>query len=128
MGEERVRVVRVGDRGAPTPTTPGMFRQEVAATDRAWVGTVVTEPGVITGWHHHGDHESYIYVLSGAIRLEFGPGGREAEEAGPGDFVIIPSHLVHREGTTEGSSGVEGVVFRAGSGPVVVNVEGPDPD
>ncbi|MFI7402188.1 hypothetical protein ACIBW9_17225 [Streptomyces sp. NPDC049541] len=26
-----------------------------------------------SGRHHHGEHESVIYVLTGALRMEFGP-------------------------------------------------------
>jgi uncharacterized RmlC-like cupin family protein len=35
---------------------------------------------MISGWHHHGDHESVIYVLSGALRMEFGSGGSDVSD------------------------------------------------
>ena len=107
--------------GAPTP---GMTREEAIATDRMWAGLGRTDAGVVSGWHHHGDHESAIYVLSGALRMEFGPGGTEVLDAGPGDFVYVAAGAVHRESNPTGEE-AEIVVVRSGSGAPVVNVEGP---
>lgn len=76
------------------------------------------------GWHHHGDHESVIYVLSGRIRIECGPGGRSVLEAGPGDFLLIPAREIHREGNPADQP-TDIVLVRAGQGEVVVNVDGP---
>ena len=104
-----------------------MERREVASDDRIWVGWVRTEPGVASGWHTHGERDSYIYVIAGSVRIEFGPGGREAIDAGPGDVIINPARTVHRE-ITAAADPVEAFVVRAGSGPPVINVEGPDPD
>jgi uncharacterized RmlC-like cupin family protein len=121
-----VRVVRAGERVQAEAQTPGMFRTEAFASEGLWAGTVTTLPGLITGWHHHGDFDSYIYVLSGTLRIEYGPGGTLAAEAGPGDFVSIPQGAIHREGSERGSAGVEAVIFRVGSGPPAVNMEGPE--
>ena len=49
-------------------------------------------------WHHHGDYELTIYVLSGALRMEFGPAGHEVIDAEPGDFLYVAPHAIHREG------------------------------
>jgi uncharacterized RmlC-like cupin family protein len=103
-----------------------MLRSEAVSREGLWIGTVRTEPGLTTGWHHHGDHESFIYVVSGRIRLEFGPDGAEAEEGGPDDLVVVPPRVVHREGSEAGSQGVEALVIRVGRGDVVVNGEGPE--
>jgi uncharacterized RmlC-like cupin family protein len=47
-------------------------------------------------------------------------------DAGPGDFVFVPKGAIHREGNpTDDESHL--VVVRAGTGPAVVNVEGPAP-
>jgi len=106
--------------------TPGMIREEAVATDRMWAGLARTSAGMVSGWHHHGDHESAIYVLSGALRMEFGPGGTEALEAGPGDFVYVSRGAIHRESNpTDQESHL--VVVRSGSGEPVFNVEGPEP-
>ena len=123
-GGDRVRVVAPGERTAG-PATPGMDRQQAFATDAAWAGFVRTEPEMSSGWHHHGEHETIVYVLSGSLRFEFGPGGSDDVLATPGDFVLVPRGLVHRESTPAGTCEV--VVVRAGRGESTVNVEGPDP-
>jgi len=118
-----VRLVRPEERTAADPT-PGMRREQAVSTNTMWAGSVTTEAGAVSGWHHHGEHESTIYVVSGALRMESGPGGRDVVDAGPGDFLYVPPHAVHREGnpTAEQSSIV---VVRGGSGPPTINVEGP---
>jgi uncharacterized RmlC-like cupin family protein len=30
-----------------------------------------------SGWHHHGEHDTAVYVVDGGLRMEFGPEGRE---------------------------------------------------
>ena len=122
--DDGVRVVRAEDR-TPGPPTPGMHREQAVATDGSWAGHVTTEAGMVSGWHHHGDYESHIYVLSGAMRMESGPGGSVVVDARPGDFVFVPPHTVHREGNpTDGDATV--IVVRAGRGEAVFNVDGPD--
>jgi uncharacterized RmlC-like cupin family protein len=101
-----------------------MDRQQAAATDRIWAGFVRTDPGMVSGWHHHGDHQSVIYVLTGALRMEFGPGGTQTVQAGPGDFVLVPERAVHRE-SNPSPQPAEVIVVRAGTGESNVNVEGP---
>jgi uncharacterized RmlC-like cupin family protein len=103
-----------------------MTREEALATGRMWAGFVRTDAGMVSGWHHHGDHESVIFVLTGLLKMESGSGGADVAEARPGDFLHVPAQAVHRESNpTDGESQI--VVFRSGTGPVVVNVDGPDP-
>ena len=113
------------DRVGDTQPTPGMTRQQACATERFWTGFVTTEPGMVSGWHHHGGYESSIYVLSGELRMEFGTGGSDSFVAGPGDFVYVGKEVVHREGNPSTEQGTF-VVTRGGEGQVVVNVDGPD--
>lgn len=120
-----VRRIGPGQRTEGGPT-PGMVREEAVASDRMWAGLARTSAGMVSGWHHHGDHESVIYVLAGALRMEFGPGGNEALEAEPGDFVYVSRGAIHRESNpSEEESHL--VVVRSGSGEPVFNVEGPEP-
>lgn len=104
--------------------TPGMTREQAIAIDGMWAGIAHTEPGAVSGWHHHGDHDSTIYVVSGRVRMESGNGGLEVIEAGPGDFLLVPRGAVHRE-ANPGAEPSEIVVVRAGEGPAVFNVDGP---
>ena len=100
--------------------TPGMDRREAFAHAGAWAGTVTMEPGTASGWHHHGGHASYLYVRSGRARFESRSG--RALDCGPGDFIFIPPEEVHRE-LNPGPEPSQVVLFRVGSGEVVVNVE-----
>jgi uncharacterized RmlC-like cupin family protein len=121
-----VRRVRPAER-VPGQPTAGMRREEAVATDRLWAGYVTTDAGSVSGWHHHGDYETSIYVVAGTLRMESGPGGAEVMEAVAGDFVHVPPHAIHREGNpSEETSAL--VVVRSGEGEAVINVEGPAPD
>jgi uncharacterized RmlC-like cupin family protein len=120
-----VTSVRAADRRTADPT-PGKVREQAIAIDGLWSGFVRTEPGVTSGWHHHGDHDTSTYVVEGTVRIEFGPGGTRTADAGPGDFVHIPKHVVHRESNL-GSTTSQEVVTRSGTGPLTINVDGPEP-
>jgi uncharacterized RmlC-like cupin family protein len=122
---KREPIVVRPDEGIPGPATAGMERRTLFDRDGRWAGWIRTDAGVSGGWHHHGGHDSYIYVLAGSLTMDFGPGGRESVQAGPGDFIFNPAHVIHRE-TTSPDGEVEAFVLRVGEGPQVVNVDGPD--
>ena len=107
----------------PEQQTPGIRRRQAFVTDDRWVGYVHTQPGDWSGWHHHGDTDTYLYIIRGELEFEYG-----VEEArlgfGPGDFVHMPRRVIHRERTRPGDTG-EAVLVRIGRGPTVVNVPGP---
>jgi uncharacterized RmlC-like cupin family protein len=126
MDNHRVRKISSADR-VDGPRTPGMARFTAFESGTMWIGGATTEPGMTSGWHHHGEHESAIYVLSGALRMEFGPGGAETFDAGPGDFVHVPSGAIHRE-SNPADVPADVMVVRAGTGDSVVDVDGPEPD
>jgi uncharacterized RmlC-like cupin family protein len=130
MGDAPVRVFPAGARREPDgPTTPGMHRLEALAEDGVWLGTVKTEPDTLSGWHHHGDYDTYIYVLRGSARLDtFDDGRIERQDAGPGAFIHVPAGTAHREGSAS-PTGVEAVLVRIGHGQLVFPVDGlPDHD
>jgi uncharacterized RmlC-like cupin family protein len=106
--------------------TSGMRRLRAIEAPGLWSGLVHTEPGATSGWHHHGEHETSLYVVSGAMRLEFGPGGQSVVDAGPGQFVHVPAHVVHRESNPTGQPSMA-IIARAGAGQPTVNVDAPDP-
>ena len=120
---EPVRYVPPGDRVAGH-ATPGMVREQAVSTDGMWAGFVRTAAGETSAWHHHGEYESSIYVVSGRLRMESGRGGSEVIEAGAGDFCYVPPGAIHRE-LNPGDEESHLIVVRAGSGPAVVNVDGP---
>ena len=122
---DELTCVHPAERRVADPT-PGKVREQAIAVHGLWSGLVRTEPGVTSGWHHHGDYDTSVYVVDGTVRIEFGPGGAQAVDAGPGDFLHIPRHVVHRE-VNPGSTASEEVVTRAGTGPPTINVDGPAP-
>jgi uncharacterized RmlC-like cupin family protein len=104
---------------------PEIRRRQALAQPGLWAGLATTEPGLVSGWHHHGGHDTIVYVLSGRLAVEFGEGGRRAVQAEAGDFLVIPSGLIHRE-STPGDGPSESVVIRAGGdGPPTIEVDGP---
>ncbi|MBB6626020.1 cupin domain-containing protein [Nocardioides sp. KIGAM211] len=117
-----LRVIPAADL-VPADPTPGMQRTIAFEVPGLWAGRLETEPGSTSGWHHHDVNESSLYVVSGVVRLEFE--GREGYvEAGPGDFVHVPAHTVHRE-SNPGTDPAVVVIARAGDGIPTVNVDEP---
>jgi mannose-6-phosphate isomerase-like protein (cupin superfamily) len=110
------------DELAPGPPTPGMTRLQAYAGEDRWVGHVSSAAGVKSGWHHHGDHDTYFYVLTGTIRIELE--GDESFDVQTGDFAHIPKGTIHREGPL-GDEPIECIVIRMGTGPQAFDV--PDP-
>jgi Cupin domain len=98
---EPIRVIPA-DALVDADPTPGMRRQQAVDVPGLWSGMVHTEPGATSGWHHHGEHETSLYVISGVLRLDFGPGGQASVDAGPGQFVHVPAQTIHRESNPTG--------------------------
>lgn len=104
--------------------TPGMTRSLASHEAGMWSGVVDTEPGAVSGWHHHGEHETTLFVVSGRMRLESGEGGSHVVEAGPGDFLRVPAGAIHRE-SNPGGQQARAVIVRCGTGEPTINVDGP---
>jgi len=126
MDDRRPIVLRSAEAPPPPgPATPGMERREILVDGDRWIGWVKTDAGMAGGWHHHAERDSYVYVIRGSVDVEFGPGGHERVTGNPGDVIVNPGGVVHREVTgPEGPA--ELLVVRVGPGPLTVNVDGPD--
>jgi quercetin dioxygenase-like cupin family protein len=85
------------DALADAAGSPGIARHKAFSGDGFQVVRSRVDPGVISGWHHHGAYGVYGYMLSGTARFEGGPGGREAISVGPG--LSSTSPLVRFTGT-----------------------------
>ncbi len=131
-GRGGVQVIR-GDQLSPsTAQTPGMTRVAAVAPEttgnrQLWVGRATTPAGTVSGWHHHGDCETAIYVVSGRARFRWGLGGRDMAEVGPGDFLAVAPNAIHQEEAL-GEEPVVLVVARSCSGVLVVNMDAPEPE
>lgn len=129
-----IRIIRAGELDANTPQTPGMTRaaaitHATAGASKLWAGTVVVEPNVRTGAHHHGELETVLFIVKGRARFRWGEHLEFADEAGPGDFIYVPPFLPHQEINARPDEPVEAVVVRSGQDPIVVNldIESPEP-
>ena len=123
MSGPEARVVPWADLIAGPPT-PGVSRLTAFEDAGRWVGYSRAEPGVMSGWHHHGAHDTYFYVVAGTAYIELDD-GRQIRVR-PGDFAFLPAGTAHREGP-EGDVGLEAVVIRIGSGPQVFPLADPQP-
>ena len=123
MGE-RLAATRIGpDELAETDSAPGITREEAFAKPGLWAGRSTTEPGVTSGWHHHGGADTVVYVLSGTVVIEF---GEDRVTAGEGEFLVIPAGLVHRESTPSDGPSRSVVIRTGGDGPPTYEVDGPN--
>ena len=128
-----IRIVRAGELDSNTPQTAGMTRAAAishasAGAQKLWAGTVVVEPNAKTGAHHHGELETVLYIVRGRARFRWGENLEFADEAGPGDFIFVPSYVPHQEINARPDEPVEAVVVRSGQDPIVVNLDIASPE
>ena len=122
---ERVSAVGPDGLSAGVPT-PGVLREVAFETAGATLMRARAEGGAATGWHHHGGRDVLGHVVRGRARFEFGPGGGESTEVEEGGFFHVPAGLVHRD-VNPLDEPQEIVLAVVGEGPLVVNVDGPQP-
>ena len=103
--------------------THGIDRQQAFAAEDRWFGRIRMMPDGWSGWHHHAETDTYLFVVSGELEFEYGTEGKIASVAA-GEFGYIPHRVVHRERAVPGV-GCDVVLVRIGRGPTVVNVDGP---
>jgi uncharacterized RmlC-like cupin family protein len=128
-----IRIVRAGELDCNTPQTPGMTRAAAityasAGAQKLWAGTVVVQPSVKTGAHHHGELETVLYIVKGRARFCWGEKLEFVDEAGPGDFIYVPPYVPHQEINARPDEPVEAVVVRSGQDPIVVNLDIESPE
>lgn len=102
------------------PGTEAIQRKVALEGDGFWIGVVTAEPNMASGWHHHSDNDTLVYLLDGSIRVE-ARDGKGAVEAAAGEFLHVPPRTVHREVNPE-TKAAHALVIRVGSGDPVVNV------
>lgn len=124
-----IKIIRPHERSTATAQTSGMKREaavspELTGSKTIWVGLVTTPAGTNGGWHHHGDCESAIYVVSGRGRFRWGKNGEHIAEVGAGDFLAVPPNEIHHEEAV-GDQDFVMVVARGCANSITVNVEGP---
>lgn len=111
------------------PNTPGQPRKTAFETHGLWAGvTTVIAKETTSQWHHHADHDSVMYVLTGHIRVDWGEQGEKSFEMGPGDFAFFRRGVIHCAQLIGDSDRCSFVAVRVGEGETVVNVDGPGPN
>ena len=127
---DKIKVIRPNERSTATTQTSGMRREaaispELTGSQNLWVGLVTTPAGMNGGWHHHGDCESAIYVVSGRARFSWGTQESESVEVCAGEFLAVPPNLIHKEQAI-GEEPFVIVVARGCGSSITVNVEKPE--
>ena len=117
---EPVRVIRDEELLEADPTS-GMLRRRAFEVPGLWSGQVVTDPGAVSGWHHHDSNISSLYVVRGVLRLEC-EGVEGYVDAVAGSYVHVPAFTVHRE-SNPGREPSLAIIARAGVGLPTVNVD-----
>jgi len=106
-------------------STDGIIRKKAFESENAIVSRSQVAPGIVSGWHHHGTHHLYGYIVSGELQIEYVAEGQEIADLNPGDFFHVPPHLVHRDINPNKNRKLLVVNILVGSGPAVVNVDSP---
>ncbi|MFE6664895.1 cupin domain-containing protein [Streptomyces sp. NPDC057697] len=90
---------------------------------KLWMGLVENPPLSTTDNHHHGDSEAGIYVVSGHPVFVYHDGEREVRIcAGPGDFLLVPPFVPHREENPDPDEPAVVVIARTTQEPIKVSV------
>jgi hypothetical protein len=102
-----------------------MARGDPAGDGYRW--SVVVGAGQPGSWCEHrlAPPRAERDVISGTVRLEFGPAGAEVLDGGLGDFIHVPSGAIHGE-SNPGNAEATTAMTRAGQDSSMYEVDGPD--
>jgi len=107
----------------PGPPDAPFVRKQCFDDGHVWIGEVTTEPGTASPWHHHGNYDTFAYLLEGEAGLELADANlAPLEIVADGSVVMIPKRLVHRE-INPGAERNRMIVIRVGSGQAVFPVD-----
>lgn len=106
--------------------TPGITRKVAFKSDTNALVQVHVDGGVSSGWHHHCDRHVFAHLIEGSAVIEYGPGGTEHLDVEAGGFFHLPPRTVHRDGNPVDEAQLWIISF-VGPGPLVENVDGPEP-
>ncbi len=122
---ETIEVVHASQVRAPRAGAPSS-RETVFESPDALVARFSIEGREVSPWHHHSERTLVGYLLSGRLRLDFGPHGDSKIWLSPGDAFRIPPGLIHRDNPLDSPEGATVLSVYLGGGPIAVNVEGPE--
>lgn len=114
----RVHHVRSGELDGYAAISGG-----TVGSKKLWMGLVENPPLSATDNHHHGNSEAGIYVVSGHPVFVYHDGTQEVRiAAGPGDFLLVPPFVPHREENPDPNEPVVVVIARTTQEPIKVSV------
>ncbi|MCX5206570.1 cupin domain-containing protein [Streptomyces sp. NBC_00237] len=114
----RLHHVRAGELDGHTAISGS-----TVGSKRLWMGLVENAPLSATDNHHHGASEAGIYVVSGNPVYSFHDGTQEVRiTAGPGDFLLVPPFVPHREENPDPKVPAVVVIARTTQEPIKVPV------
>ncbi|MEF3114551.1 cupin domain-containing protein [Streptomyces chrestomyceticus] len=114
----RVHLVRSGELDGHAAISGG-----TVGSRRLWMGRVENPPLSSTDNHHHGASEAGIYVVSGHPVFVYHDGEQEVRiTAHPGDFVLVPPFVPHREENPDPDEPAVVVIARTTQEPIKVSV------
>ncbi|MFJ9683274.1 cupin domain-containing protein [Streptomyces sp. NPDC101194] len=114
----RVHHVRSGELDGYAAISGG-----TVGSKKLWMGRVENPPLSATDNHHHGESEAGIYVVSGHPVFVFHDGTEEVRiTADPGDFLLVPPFVPHREENPDPNEPVVVVIARTTQEPIKVSV------
>jgi len=119
-----IDIARSAELGAGY-STEGITRKKAFESENVIFSQSQVLPGVVSGWHHHGTHHLYGYIVSGRLQLEYGSVGEKKADLNPGDFFHVPPNLVHRDINPNRDLDLFVVNILVGTGPAVINVDSP---
>ncbi len=122
---QKIDVVRESELKGST-STRGITRDKAFESDDIIFSRSRVPGGAVSNWHHHSTRNLYGFVVSGRLRLEYGPNGEEVAHLELGDFFHIPPGLVHRDVNPDDKREARIVNILLGKGPLVVDVSGPE--
>jgi len=82
-------------QGKQGPMYAGGISAETVGAQGIWLGVITIPPGGRTKAHYHANHETALYVLSGAAEMWSGPDLAEHHVTRAGDYVYIPAGVSH---------------------------------
>lgn len=126
LDDSSVNVARGSDLDL-VDQTAGMDRLKAFDTDETMVFRLEIDGDETSDWHHHGDHHVFGYLVEGRGRWEYGSSEEDTVTVDAGDFWHIPPRTIHRD-INPYDEPQTAIVFIYGSGPLAVDVAGPDAD
>ncbi|MFI0736581.1 cupin domain-containing protein [Streptomyces sp. NPDC021100] len=116
--DNRVHHVRAGELDGHAAISG-----HTVGSKKLWMGMVENPPLSATDNHHHGASEAGIYVVSGHPVFVFHDGTEEVRiTAHPGDFLLVPPFVPHREENPSADEPVVVVIARTTQEPIKVSV------